>query len=110
MKLILINDRENNFLPVLSLNFGHFTIQWDCNPNQSCLWTDLNMSSNFFNVNVGVWEPFIEPFNFKLILKEETIAKIKNVSLTFYTPLNINLTEKLFENLYESNQSWSLVN
>ena len=58
---------------------------------------------------------FYEPkaklkFNFKLILKEETIAKIKNVSLTFYTPLNINLTEKLFENLYESNQSWSLVN
>ena len=67
MKLILINDRENNFLPVLSLNFGHFTIQWDCNPNQSCLWTDLNMSSNFFNVNVGVWEPFIEPLPASLL-------------------------------------------
>jgi len=62
LKLIIINDRDNNFLPVLSTNFSDFSVHWDFNSKQSCLWTDLNCSLNFFNVNIGVWEPFIERF------------------------------------------------
>lgn len=71
LKLIIINDRDNNFLPVLSTNFSHFNIQWDHNARQSCVWTDLNSSLNFFNVNIGVWEPFVERFGVKLMMNEE---------------------------------------
>ena len=36
------------------------------------VWTDLTLSINFFNVNVGVWEPFLEPFQVKLLANQET--------------------------------------
>ena len=71
LKFIVINDIDNNFLPVLSTNFSNFKVQWDHNSKQSCIWTDLNSSINFFNVNIGVWEPFIEQFEVKLMINEE---------------------------------------
>ena len=64
---------------------------------------------NFFNVNMGYWEPFIERFGVKLMMNQEIIENKKNLQLTFNTPLRMNLTEKLFENLYESHTSWSEV-
>lgn len=109
LKLILINDRDNNFLPVLSSNFSHFTVHWDLNQKQQCIWTDLNSSINFFNVNVGVWEPFVEPFNVKVMVNEEISAQNKNLQCNINTPLNINFTEKLVENLHESQNSWRIV-
>ena len=109
LKFIVINDKDNNFLPVLSTNFSHFNVQWDYNSRQSCLWTDLNSSMNFFNVNIGVWEPFIERFGVKLMINHELSANRQNTELKFSTPLCINFTEKLIENLYQSSNSWSAV-
>lgn len=60
LKFIIINDLNKNFLPVLSTNFSNFNVKWDSNNKQSCVWTDLTLSVNFFNVNIGIWEPFIE--------------------------------------------------
>ena len=71
LKLIFINDRNNNFLPVLSCNFSHFNVNMDYNERQSCIWTDLTSSCNFFNVKIGYWEPFIEKYNLKLMIKDE---------------------------------------
>jgi hypothetical protein len=73
------------------------------------MWTDLNSSINFFNVNIGVWEPFIERFGVKLMMNEEIQANKQNISLSINTPFNLNFTEKLIENLYESSNSWKLV-
>lgn len=74
------------------------------------MWTDLNSSINFFNVNIGVWEPFIERFGVKLMMNEEIQTNKQNISLGINTPFNLNFTEKLIENLYESQKSWTLVN
>ena len=74
------------------------------------MWTDLNSSINFFNVNIGVWEPFIERFGVKLMMNEDIQTNKQNISLGINTPFNLNFTEKLIENLYESQKSWTLVN
>lgn len=109
LKLIVINDSDNNFLPVLSTNFSNFKVQWDHNAKQSCFWTDLNSSINFFNVSIGVWEPFVEQFGVKLMVNQEVFAQKQNIQLTFTTPLNVNFTEQLVQNLYESQMSWQQV-
>ena len=44
------------------------------------------------------------------MMNEEMQSNKQNVSLTINTPLNLNFTEKLLENLYESQNSWNLVN
>lgn len=75
------------------------------------VWTDLTLSINFFNVNVGVWEPFLEPFQVKMLANQETAhGKNQNIQLNFYSTLNINFTEKLVTNLQESSKSWQIVN
>lgn len=106
LKLIVINDIDNNFLPVMSLNFSNFKVQVDSNAKQMCAWTDLKTSANFFNVNIGVWEPFIEKFTIKVMMNQEILAKKQNLQFAITTPLNINITEKLLQNIYESNHAW----
>jgi len=71
IKLIIINDIDNNFLPVLSTNFSNFKVTMDSNVKQFCFWTDLTTSVNFFNVNIGVWEPFIEQFTMNIMTSTE---------------------------------------
>jgi hypothetical protein len=45
----------------------------------------------------------------KLMATQEILAKKQNIQLSINTPLNINFTEKLVQNLYESNLSWSQI-
>lgn len=110
LKFLLINDKDNNFLPVLSVNFSGFTVNWDKNAKESLVWADLRSSVNFFNVNVGVWEPFLEPFSFMIMSKADEVTANANYELDFYSPLNVNFTEKLIMNIYESGNSWREVN
>lgn len=105
----MINDIDNNFLPVMSLNFSNFKVQMDTNQKQMCLWTDLQMSANFFNVNIGVWEPFIEKFNVKLMVNQEILARKQNIQFMINSPLNINVTEKLIQNIHESSESFGSI-
>jgi hypothetical protein len=105
-KAILINDRENNYLPVISFNSSPFKIYQIETGTDKSLETKLKLSSNFFNVNIGKWEPFIEPFTLELSVDQQTKAKVQSIRIDFAAPLNLNFTEKLIENLYESHQAW----
>jgi hypothetical protein len=66
LKLIVINDRDSNFLPIISLNSSPFQIQAYMHSQQSTIQTVFKLSLNFFNVNIGMWEPFMEKFNFEV--------------------------------------------
>ena len=44
------------------------------------------------------------------MMNEEIQTNKQNISLGINTPFNLNFTEKLIENLYESQKSWTLVN
>lgn len=62
VKLIFINDRDSNFLPIVSFNSSPCTFERSLRPNLNAFSARLNLSVNYFNVNIGRWEPFLEPF------------------------------------------------
>lgn len=66
------------------------------------------MSLNFFNVNIGRWEPFVEPFSFELVTNHEVAKQEQTIQADFSTTINANFTEKLIENLSLSLRSWQI--
>ena len=59
----------------------------------------LYLSVNFFNMNMGCWEPFLEKFSFSLLQLEDFQSKMSSLNLNFDSPINMNMTEKLVENI-----------
>jgi hypothetical protein len=70
-KLILINDRDNNFLPVVSFNSSPFVVWSFWNTIVSLIQSKFCLSLNFFNVNIGKWEPFVEKFDFEAVSNQD---------------------------------------
>ena len=66
LKVIVINDKDSNFLPIISLNTSPFTFDWQHDALEKIVLGELEASVNFFNVRIGKWEPFIEKFTFLL--------------------------------------------
>lgn len=81
---------------------------WQKNQHVECWHANLTLSVNFFNVNIGRWEPAVEVFRLQLADLKEYDGKHVSQSIIFETPLKINFTEKLVENLYESFCSWRI--
>jgi hypothetical protein len=108
LKLIVINDRDSNFLPIMSLNSSPCKITAYNTPQQSSIETVFKLSLNFFNVNIGMWEPFIEKFQFAITSTQDIIQKKLIMNMVFPEPVNMNFTEKLIENLNESQKSWKI--
>jgi hypothetical protein len=106
----VINDRDSNFLPILSLNSSPFKFDWLYNKQHNSLETDLHLSVNFFNVSIGRWEPFIEKFHFYLNLNQNKTFNKESFQLEIKSPLKVNMTDKLVENAFESNKSWNIIN
>lgn len=109
LKLIVINDRDSNFLPIASFNSTPFKSEWAYNEKQNSIQTSLWLSINFFNVIIGRWEPFLEKFNFYANVNQDREFQKESMQLQINSPLNVNLTEKLVENVYESHKSWAIV-
>ena len=109
LKLIVINDRDSNFLPIASFNSTPFKSEWAYNEKQNSIQTSLWLSINFFNAVIGRWEPFLEKFNFYANVNQDREFQKESIQLQVNSPLNVNLTEKLVENVYESHKSWAIV-
>ena len=75
---------------------------------QSSIQTVFKLSLNFFNVNIGMWEPFIEKFHFAVTSTQDVVNKKLIMHMEFPKPVNMNFTEKLIENLNESQKSWKI--
>ena len=108
LKLIFINDRDNNFLPIVSLNSSPFRILSCWNHEKSLIQAGFVLSMNFFNVNIGLWEPFIEKFSLDILSNQDFLEKVQNIHIDMPTSVNLNFTEKLIENLNESQKSWKI--
>ena len=61
-KLIIINDRDSNFLPIVSLNGSPCRLIRQLDQQIQSMHAKLTLSVNFFNVNIGRWEPALEIF------------------------------------------------
>ena len=105
----MINDRDSNFLPIASFNSTPFRVEWAYNEKQNSIQASLWLSINFFNAIIGRWEPFMERFNFYANVNQDREFQKESMQLQINSPLNVNLTEKLVENVYESHKSWAIV-
>ena len=83
LKLLLINDRDSNFLPIVSLNSSPFEVVRTQNLTLCSLAARLQLSVNFFNMNMGCWEPFLEKFSFGLLQLEDFQSKMSSLDLNF---------------------------
>jgi hypothetical protein len=92
----------------MSLNSSPCKITAYNTPQQSSIETVFKLSLNFFNVNIGMWEPFIEKFQFAITSTQDIIQKKLIMNMVFPEPVNMNFTEKLIENLNESQKSWKI--
>ena len=60
------------------------------------------ISVNFFNIKIGRWEPAVEKFILSFTKIEDIIGRISKNDLLFESIVNINITEKFVENIYQS--------
>lgn len=57
LQLIIINDHDNEFCPVLEFNFSEFQYVYHADAGSS---TKLSFQSYYYNPQYSIWEPFIE--------------------------------------------------
>lgn len=69
--MALINDRDNSFLPVMSFNSSPFAVLLLWNSLVKMVQGKFKLSMNFFNANIGKWEPFIEAFDFEIVSNQD---------------------------------------
>lgn len=62
IQLLIINDCNNNFMPVLQFVIQESTVIFDSNPLKSHLFYNLCFKLNFFNPKASKYEPIIEKY------------------------------------------------
>ena len=62
LNMILIDDNQGNFFPVLNLSLSDFQYESDSDDTQASGMTEFQSSVNYYNAEAGLWEPFIETF------------------------------------------------
>jgi hypothetical protein len=113
MRLILINDKENIFYPILYANIDRValvlenTLEQVQGPGQSepvrsrmAGETELRAMVSYYNNRIEVWEPFLEAVTMNLQVAKEADETL--VLAAFKSPLKINLTEELGESLLQA--------
>lgn len=103
IRIEIVNDCDNNFMPVLRL-----LIQ-DTQPamHQNILETEVFVvpiiSLYFFNPRSSRWEPIIEPFksylNYKATHFESTISVLTNSMLEETSSLKINVSTQMLSTI-----------
>lgn len=110
LRLILINDKENVFYPILYANIDRVGLVLDNTvaeadgpePSKSCLAgeTELRAMVSYYNNRIEVWEPFLEAVTVNLQVSKEAGEIL--VLASFKSPLKINVTEELGESLLQA--------
>lgn len=110
LRVIIINDKENVFYPILYMNVERFKLALENKVEEASEEgrpkarmageTDVRLMISYYNNEIEYWEPFVERTNIRL-----SIEKHANEMLTyacFRTPLKVNLTEELIENVMQA--------
>jgi hypothetical protein len=62
------------------------------------------MSSEYFNIELGIWEPFLEQMTIQTEQMED--KDTTNFTLVLPNDTNLNITESCIRNLIFTYQSW----
>ena len=101
LQLIIINDHDNEFCPVLEFNFSEFQYVYQADTGSS---TKLSFQSYYYNPQYSIWEPFIENMLVEFHMAE--INDKRSIQLRSLENFNINVSEMLCDNLINAKLSW----
>lgn len=68
--------------------------------------TSFSAALNYYNAEASLWEPFIETFKVNFTLMKDHLTKKQMLSCECLTPISVNVTKKLVQNLSETYKSW----
>lgn len=110
LRLILINDKENVFYPILYANIDRVGLVLDnaveesdgaqAGKSRMAGETELRAMVSYYNNRIEVWEPFLEAVTVNLQVSKDAGEIL--VLAGFKSPLKINLTEELGESLLQA--------
>lgn len=90
LQLIIVNDHDNEFCPVLEFNFSEFQYIFEESTGSH---TKLSFQSYYYNPQYSLWEPFIESMVLEFIMitgKGESTFQVRSLDT-----VNINISEML---------------
>ena len=106
ISILAINDYNCGFTPVLmcDLNAIRMTQVWKASKQGSLSLLLPDMLINYYNVELGEWEPLLEPT--KMEVDQQSNEAQQHTKIVFEKPLNLNSTQECLKNLFFTYESW----
>ena len=108
ISVLFINDFDKGFTPVLECEIANLKMinseYYSDEKTEVEMYLPL-LTANYFNLELGEWEPLLEQFSLKAEISETVSLKI--ISATFAKPVYFNLTQECLRNFVFTQQSWN---
>ena len=98
-QILFINDFESNYTPVIDFELAAIIYQNSNDLADKRSQTEFKMpmiTANYFNVEVGSWEPLLEQMTV-FVDMNETVS-LKTVQVNFPRPISVNITQQCLAN------------
>jgi hypothetical protein len=104
INMMIINDRKNVFYPILQMSIEKFDLRLENKIETINGSTDLKIVISYYNNSLDVWEPFLESTNLALSFTQDQF--VTHMYACFKTPVNLNFSEELIENVLHAYNSF----
>mmetsp|Transcript_43263 Transcript_43263/g.41639 ORF Transcript_43263/g.41639 Transcript_43263/m.41639 type:complete len:235 (+) Transcript_43263:253-957(+) len=98
LHIVIINDYNFVFYPVLSMTFQNFQYKRQQEGEESIGESTLKGMLNYYNAQAGEWEPLLEKSKVHLQIKKHG-EKDMEIAISFKKILNMNITETMVQTL-----------
>lgn len=95
--MMIINDHKQVFYPILQMSVDKLTLAVENKASGLRADTDIKMMISYYNNSLDAWEPFLERTHLRLSV-EQDVEQFR-VHAGFRTPVNLNFSEELLENV-----------
>ena len=95
LHMMIINDHESVFYPILQLNLEKLSLTVDNKPTGMKADTEIRVLLSYYNATLDAWEPFLERAHLRLTVAQNPEKFACHCGLL--SPLNFNISEELIE-------------
>ncbi|EAR98864.2 PH domain protein (macronuclear) [Tetrahymena thermophila SB210] len=94
LEIIIINDLNSSYVPVLDLNLYEMNVKFNQNNIQAKLTSSFELGAEYYNAKVGLWEPIIEKVGFTVDFIKSEVSNVKQLITIEMNPnyRTLNLT------------------